>query len=91
MYSNPNITAMLRKVAKKTKSPVAEELSKDHDFEDACSLAYQLYSEMMEEFKEGEMSWKEAVDDLYENLKALEMPTPPEVEEEMKEEKEEKE
>lgn len=80
---------MLKKVQKKTKSPVADELMKDHDFEDACSLAHQLFSEMMEEFKEGEMSWSEAVDDLHANLKALEMPTPPEVEEEEKEESEE--
>lgn len=87
MYgSNTKITEMLRAVTKKTKSPVAMELMKDHDFEDACSLAYQLYSEMMEEFKEGEMTWKEAIDDLYENLKAIDMPMPPEVEEENGEE-----
>ena len=73
---------MLRKIVKKTASPVAQELGKDNDFEDACSLARQLFSEMMEEFCEGEMTWKEAVDDLYANLNALEMPIPPEVEEE---------
>ena len=87
MYgNNEKVTEMLRKITKKTKSPVAKELMKDSDFEAACSLAYQLYSEMMEEFKEGEMTWKEAVKDLYENLTALDMPDSPEVEEEEEEE-----
>jgi len=76
----------LRKVEKKTGSPVVKELIKDKEYEETCSLAYRLFDEMMEEFREGEMSWKEAVADLKENLLALDMPVPPEVEEEMEEE-----
>lgn len=72
----------LRAIAKKTKSPVAEELAKDNEYGEACSIAHQLFDEMFEEYGEGEMTWKEAVDDLYENLKAMDMPMPPEVEEE---------
>ncbi len=72
---------MLRNVAKKTKSPVAKELAKDSDFEDALSVACQLFHETMEEVREGEMKWKEAVEDLHKNLMALEMPEAPESEE----------
>ena len=79
---------MLRGVAKKTGSPVAKELLKDKYFEEARSLAYRLFDETMEEFCEGEMTWKEAVADLKENLMALDMPVPPEVEEEMEDESE---
>lgn len=78
----------LRKIGKKTNSPVAKELLKDKEYEGACSLACDLFYEMMEEFKEGEMSWEEAIKDLYENLKAMDMPKPPEVEEEESEDEE---
>lgn len=86
-YGNGSKTLeMLRKVAKKTKSHAAQELVKDKEFGDACSIAHELFYEAMEEFKEGEMTWKEAVEDLYKNLKAVDMPMPPEVEEEYEEE-----
>ena len=79
------ILEKLRKIAKKTKSPVAQELAKDNEYGEACSIAHQLFSEMFEEFEEGEMTWAEAIKDLYENLKAMDMPKPPEVEEEEEE------
>lgn len=79
----------LRKLGKKTKSPVAKELLKDKEYEGACSLACDLFYEMMEEFKEGEMTWEEAIKDLYENLKAMDMPVHPEAEEEKEEEESE--
>ena len=86
MYGmNEKVTAMLRKVASKTKSPVAKELMKDDEYEAACCLARQLFSEMMEEVGEGEMKWKEAVDDLAANLKAIDMPMAPEAEEDSEE------
>ncbi len=84
MTSTPAIMEKLRAIAKKTKSPVAKELAKDNEYGEACSIAHQLFSEMFEEFEEGEMSWDEAIKDLYENLKAMDMPMPPEVEEEEK-------
>lgn len=86
MYSGSKAFEMLRGVAKKTGSPVAKELVKDKEYEDACCLAHQLFDEALEEFKEGEMSWKDVVKDLYENLMAMDMPKPPEVEEEDEEE-----
>ena len=76
MYGSEKAIEMLRKVAKKTKSPVAEEMVKDKEFEAACCLAHQLFDEALGEFKEGEMTWKEAMKDLYENLMAMDMPKP---------------
>lgn len=77
-YGSERVVELLKKVAKKTKSPVAKELVEDNAFDDACSVAHQLFYETMEEFKEGEMTWEEAIKDLYENLKAVDMPKPPE-------------
>lgn len=90
MYpSDKGVIAILKGVAGKTKSKVAKELVADKDYEDACSAAHQLFYEMMEEVKEGEMSWKEAVEDLRKNLLAIEMPKHPESEEESEEDGEE--
>lgn len=72
----------LRKLGKKTKSHIAKELLKDKEYEGACSLACELFYEMMDEFKEGEMTWEEAIADLYENLKAMDMPKHTKAEEE---------
>lgn len=88
MNGSPAIMEKLRAIAKKTKSPVAQELAKDNEYNEACSIAHQLFSEMFEEFEEGEMTWEEAIKDLYENLKAMDMPKPPEVEEEESEDEE---
>lgn len=85
MNGSPAIMEKLRAIAKKTKSPVAQELAKDNEYGEACSIAHQLFNEMFEEFEEGEMTWEEAIKDLYENLKAVDMPKPPEVEEEEEE------
>lgn len=79
--SSEKVFQMLRKVAKKTKSPIAQELVKDKDFEAACSLAHQLFEESLHEFKEGEMSWKEVIEDLYKNLMAMDVVKPSEEEE----------
>ena len=87
MYGNQKTLEILKKVAAKTKSPVAKELIDDEDYSSACCAARQLLDEALEEYDEGEMSWDEVVRDLAANLKAIDMPTPPEVEEE-KEEKE---
>jgi hypothetical protein len=81
MFGSEKTIEILRGVAKKTKSPVAKELIQDNEYEDAKCAAEQLFHEAMEEYCEGEMSWKETVDDLYENLKAISMPKPPESDE----------
>jgi hypothetical protein len=68
---------MLRGIAKKTKSPIAEELAKENEFATAKEVACQLFYEAMDEFQEGDMSWAEVIKDLYENLKAIPMPDAP--------------
>lgn len=85
MLGNEKTIEILRGVAKKTKSAVAKELVKDNEFADAKCAAAQLFHEAMEEFEEGEMSWKEVVEDLKANLMAIKMPVPPETEEESSE------
>lgn len=65
--------AMLRKIAAKTGSKVAKGLVKERDYDAECSVACQLFYEAMDAFKEGDMSWKEAIDDLHENLKAIDV------------------
>jgi hypothetical protein len=79
---------ILKNVSKKTKSKVAKELMMDKEFEAACSAAHQLFDEMMEEVREGEMEWKEAVNDLRGNLLAVDMPEYPEAKEEREEDEE---
>lgn len=76
--NTPGVMEKLRAIAKKTNSPVAKALTKDNEFDEACSIAHQLFHEMFCAFKEGEMTWDEAVEDLNKNLKAMEMPKPPE-------------
>lgn len=80
------VLEILRSVSKKTGSMVAEERVKDEEYCAARSAAYMLFSEMWEELEEGEIEWKEAVEDLRKNLLAIDMPKPPEAEEEEKEE-----
>jgi hypothetical protein len=87
MYGNEKTIEILKGVAAKTKSPVAKELVKDEDYNASLCAAHQLLEEALEEYGEGEMTWDEVVKDLTANLNAIDMPTPPEVEEE-KEEKE---
>lgn len=83
--SGSKVIEILKKVSKKTKSGVAKELVKDQNYDAACSAAHQLFYEMLEEVREGEMEWKEAVNDLRENLLAIDMPKAPEAEEEKEE------
>lgn len=82
MYGSAKTIEILKGVAKKTKSPVAQELVKDEAYQSAVCAARQLVEEAFEEYCEGEMKWPEVVKDLAENLRAIDMPTPPEVEEE---------
>lgn len=84
MYGSNKTIEILKSVASKTKSPVAKELVKDNEYHDACCAARQLFEEALEEYDEGEMGWDEVVKDLAENLKAIDMPMPPEEEEEKK-------
>lgn len=65
---------MLRGVAKKTKSKTAKELLVGKECEAACSVADQLFHEAMECYREGDMTWVEAIEDLHNNLKAVPMP-----------------
>jgi hypothetical protein len=71
MMYDMKVMDILKGVAKKTKSKVAKELLEDDGTEAAKIAAMQLFHEAMEAFCEGEMSWKEAVDDIHENLKAM--------------------
>jgi hypothetical protein len=85
MYGGSKVMEILKGVAGKTKSPVAEEIVKSNDFADACCAARQLLDEAIEELADGEMTWKELVEDLSKNLKAIEMPKPPEKDKAVKE------
>lgn len=82
MYGSEQTMEILKKVAEKTKSPVAQELVKDEDYNAAICAARQLLDEAIDEYQEGEMTWDEVVKDLAANLKAIDMPVPPEVGEE---------
>lgn len=89
MYGDEKVMEILRKVAEKTGSQVAKERVKDEEYHAACHAANLLFQEMWEDYEEGEMDWKEAVNELKENLLAIDMPVPPEAEEEeMEDEKE---
>lgn len=70
------IIDLLRKVAKKTNSKTAKDLVKDEEYGMARAVAHNLFDEALENFCKGDMTWDETVDDLRENLKALEMPKP---------------
>lgn len=71
---NEDVMSILKNVGKKTKSKMASNLLKNKECEAACQVADQLFHETMEEVKSGDMSWAEAIKDLYENLKAVPMP-----------------
>jgi len=65
------------KFAKTTKSDLLKKVSTetasqdDQDTKNRCRLAYMLVEEMLDEYKEGEMTWEEAVDDLMKALKTI--------------------
>lgn len=66
--------AILRGVAKKTKSKTVKKLIDEKECQAACSAADQLFHEALECFREGDMTWAEAIEDLYKNLKAVPAP-----------------
>lgn len=67
----------LAKAAKKSDSKVLKDLAKeeegknDKDKQMKCRLACKVFDESMDMYKEGEMTFKEAIDDLYNALKAI--------------------
>ena len=65
---------MLRKVAKKTGSHSAKVLVKSAEFEEARCIAYKLFNQSIEDYCEGDMSWKDTVKELRDNLLAMDMP-----------------
>lgn len=73
---NEKVMEILKKVSKKTGSSAAEDSVKDEEYSACCQAAHMLFSEMLEEYKEGEVSWKESVEDLKKNLLAVNAPKP---------------
>lgn len=69
--------AALVKAAKKSDSKVLQDLAKEEDGKNdkekqmKCRLACKVFDESMDMYREGEMTFKEAIDDLYNALKAI--------------------
>jgi hypothetical protein len=67
----------LVKAAKKSESKVLKDLAKEEEGKNdkekqmKCRLACKVFDESMEMYREGEMTYKEAIDDLYNALKAI--------------------
>lgn len=74
MYKSSSVIDILKKVGKKTKSALVKDVTEDKTKSAALEAASCLFHEAMGEVREGSMSWIEAIDDLYENLKAIDMP-----------------
>ena len=73
MYDNKEAIKLLRNVAGKTKSKMAIKLADEKEYALACNMAHELFDEALKEAKEGDRTWKEIVDDLSKNLKAISM------------------
>lgn len=71
------INKALKIASKKTDSKLLDEVVKeqtleaDPDIQKKCSMAHMLFDEMLCQFEEGYMSFKDAVDDLYKALKQI--------------------
>lgn len=65
---------MMAKVDTKIGKEVKSDLSKkeDKDSDTKCDLAYRIFHEGMEMYKEGEMTFKEFTEDLNKTLLAIE-------------------
>lgn len=63
----------IAKIAKRSKSTVATQLSKrqDDDIKEHCRIAYMLMDETIDMYKSGDTDWSELVDELTKALKAI--------------------
>ena len=67
----------LSKASKKSGSELLKKVSvevekrNDQESKDRCRMAYMVFDEALDEYKEGEMEWKEVVEDLHKALKSI--------------------
>lgn len=76
MYPEPStdeVIEKIRKIASKTKSKIAKQAVEEDDFRQNCRIAHMLLDEAIEAVQENDMGWKEAMEDLKENLVAMEV------------------
>lgn len=64
----------LRKVAKKSGTDIASRLVKGRERSEnnVCEMARMVFREALDSYEDGEMEWKEMVDDLSKTLLAIE-------------------
>lgn len=68
---------LLRKTSEKSGTEVAKRTlkSKEREESEVCILAKMVFRESLDAYEDGTMDWDDMVEDLYETLKAVEVPS----------------